>query len=144
MARSADPYRSAVWRGRLQRFLRSGLSVARFCAQERVSVASFYQWRKKLGAQALRRPPRPSQPVSEMSSRAVGEAAFQPVTVVPGVWGVGIELPGGTRIEVRAEELAAVRAVIAEVARCDRSAEAASEPFRRAQPRQGRRGAASC
>jgi len=144
MARSADPYRPAVWRGRLQRFLRSRLSVARFCAQERVSVASFYHWRKKLGAQALPRRPRASQPVSEMSSRPVGEAAFQPVTVVPGVWGVGIELPGGTRIEVRAAELAAVRAVIAEVVRWDRSAEAEWGPSCRAQPPRGRRGAASC
>ena len=36
------------WGGRLRRFAGSKLSVAEFCRREKVSVASFYQWRKKL------------------------------------------------------------------------------------------------
>ena len=111
MARSSDPTKVAAWRGRFRRFARSGLAVARFCAKEGVSVASFYYWRKKLGPQG-----RP-QPVSECND------AFQQVTVVPTAVGVSIRLPGGAQIEVGAERLETIRAVIAEVARADRDAE---------------------
>ncbi len=58
MARSSDPKKLALWQGRFQRFLDSGLAVARFCAVEHVSESSFYYWQKKLGPQALRRPAR--------------------------------------------------------------------------------------
>ena len=50
MSRSSDPTKPAVWRERLERFSSCGLAVAPFCAREGVSVASFYHWRKKLGA----------------------------------------------------------------------------------------------
>ena len=114
MSRSSDPSKLAVWRKRFQRFSSSGLAVAPFCARERVSVASFYHWRKKIGPQALRRP------------TSVRGDVFQPVAVVPAASGVSIRLPGGTQIEVRAEHLDTVRAVIAEVARVDRDPEAGS------------------
>ena len=39
-----------VWRRRMQRFSRSRLTVAEFCDREDVSVAAFYQWRRKLVA----------------------------------------------------------------------------------------------
>jgi hypothetical protein len=42
MARSSDPAKAAQWRRRLERFGSSGVSVARFCRREGVSVASFY------------------------------------------------------------------------------------------------------
>ncbi|GDY11091.1 hypothetical protein LBMAG52_45790 [Planctomycetia bacterium] len=37
-----------VWLRRIQRFSQSRLTVAEFCDRERVSVAAFYQWRRKL------------------------------------------------------------------------------------------------
>jgi hypothetical protein len=117
MARSSDPTKVAAWRGRFQRFARSGLAVARFCAKERVSVASFYYWRKELGPQSR------SQPVPECDD------AFQQVTVVRAAVGVSIRLPGGAQIEVGSERLDTVRAVIAEVARADRDAESAHGPL---------------
>ncbi len=55
MSRPSDPKKLAVWRERFERLSRSGLTVAQLCARERVSVASFYHWRKKLGQAALRR-----------------------------------------------------------------------------------------
>ena len=112
MSRWSDPRKLAMWRKRFQRFSSSRLAVAPFCARERVSVASFYHWRKKLGPQVPRRP------------TSVRGDVFQPVAVVPAAWGVSIRLPGGTRIEVPAERLDTVRAVIAEVARVDRDPEA--------------------
>ena len=48
MARRHDARKDAEWRKRLKRFGRSGLTVARFCKAEGVSVASFFYWRKKL------------------------------------------------------------------------------------------------
>ncbi len=116
MACPSDPKKLAVWRERLERFSGSGLGVAQFCAQERVSAASFYAWRKKLGHKGRHGTNR--------------RGAFQPVAVVPatlrvvpGPPAICIQLPCGTRIEVGAEDLNAVRAVVAEVARAGRGLE---------------------
>jgi hypothetical protein len=118
MPRSSDSQKLGVWRGRFERFSSSGLPVERFCARERVSVASFYYWRKKLGPRSEagaegRRQQAPDPPVSARAG------VFQPVRVVSALSGVWIHLPGGTRIEVRAEHPEAVRAVVAEVVRLD-------------------------
>ena len=111
MSRPSDPKKLALWRERLERFFTSELGVAPFCAQERVSEASFYHWRKKLGHKGRRR---------HVTNR---RGAFRSVTVVPIVPGavpgppaICIQLPCGTRIEVGAEDLDVVRAVVAEVA----------------------------
>ena len=47
----------AQWQALLARSARSGLSVAEFCRREGVSTASFYTWRKRLGAEAAEVPP---------------------------------------------------------------------------------------
>ena len=136
MARLSDPKKLALWQGRFQRFLDSGLAVARFCAVEHVSESSFYYWQKKLGPQALRRPARArdrgtsaqkrdacaefrATRAGDRATRAGGRGVFRPVTVVPAACGVVIRLPGGTRIEVDADHLDAIRAVVAETARVD-------------------------
>ena len=136
MARSSDPTKVAAWRGRFRRFARSGLAVARFCAKERVSVASFYDWRKNLGPQG--RPQRRPQPVPECDD------AFQQVTVVSAAVGVSIRLPGGAQIEVGSERLDTVRVVIAEVARADRDAESEHGLLSRSQAPAQKCGVASC
>jgi hypothetical protein len=46
--RRPDPATRQRWQQRLQRFRQCGLSVADFCAQEHVSPASFYAWRRRL------------------------------------------------------------------------------------------------
>ena len=132
MAGSSDPTKVAAWRGRFRRFSRSGLAVARFCAKERVSVASFYYWRKNLGAQD-----RP-QPVPECDD------AFQQVTVVSAAASVSIRLPGGAQIEVGSDRLDTVRVVIAEVARADRDAASEHGLRTRSQAPAPKCGVASC
>ncbi len=127
MARSSDPKKRSLWQGRFQRFLDSGLAVARFCAIEHVSESSFYYWQKKLGPQALRRPTRAENHdacagnhdacAGNHDAGSEDRNVFQPVTVVPAVCGVLIRLPGGTQIEVGPEHLDVIRAVTAEVAR---------------------------
>ena len=134
MARCSDAGKHADWRKRLERFWHLGLTVARFCSGERVSVASFYHWRKKLGQATLRRrvPVRPGvfrQVAVVPAAHAVVPAALAVAPAAPaGVAAasrVSIQLPCGPRIGVDAAHLDAVRAVIAEVARADRSAEVA-------------------
>ncbi len=106
MSRPSDPKKLAVWRERFERLSRSGLTVARFCTRERVSVASFYHWRKKLGQAALRR----RVPARRGIFRQVAVVPVPP-SVVPAVPGVApapaaarvsIQLHCGTRIEVHA------------------------------------------
>src|SRR5262245_4031346 len=41
-----------AWVERFQRFADSGLRPAPFCAQEGVSLPSFYAWKRRLGAEA--------------------------------------------------------------------------------------------
>jgi hypothetical protein len=110
MLRSTDPRKLALWRARFARFSRGELAVGPFCARERVSVASFYYWREKVGA---------LEPPVERRPRTDQRNVFQPVTVVPAAPAVRIELPCGTRIEMGTEDLEVVRAVVGVVARSD-------------------------
>ncbi len=48
MSRSLDSGKALKWTDRLERFSRSGLTVARWCEAEGVSDASFYYWQKKV------------------------------------------------------------------------------------------------
>jgi len=44
------------WRVLVAKQVESGLSVAAFCARERLSAANFYQWRTRLGGGAAEVP----------------------------------------------------------------------------------------
>ena len=107
MARSPDPGKAAAWQGRLEQFRSSPLTVAQFCAEEGISTASFYHWRKKLH----------SEPVPRNSTKK--RPAFRPVTVTPPAHSISIQLPGGTRIEVPGENLDVVRTVVGELMRAE-------------------------
>ena len=136
MVRSSDPKKRALWQGRFRRFVDSGLAVARFCAIEEVSESSFYYWQKKLGPQTRRRPARTEDRgvytedhgvraegrgtrAEDRGAGAEDHGVFRPVTVVPATCVVVVRLPGGTRIEVKANHLDAIRAVVAETVRVD-------------------------
>jgi hypothetical protein len=100
-----------------------------------VSVASFYHWRKKLGHKGRRLTDGHAR---RRTGLADGRGVFQPVAVVPAARGfvpaasgwvpaaraVSIQMPCGTRIEVGADDLDALRTVVAEVVRADRGREA--------------------
>lgn len=145
MSRSTDSRKLAVWRRRLERFSRGDWAVGRFCARERVSVASFYYWRAKVG-----RAGRPSQdqpcadrpgvfqPVmvvpldtTRTHSRSVaakpcvasrvsaGSAVFDAELTAEAAPAVRIELPCGTRIEVGTDDPEVVGTVVRAVVRSD-------------------------
>jgi hypothetical protein len=46
MARTPDRKREALWRGRVNRQLLSGLSISQFCSQEQCAVSAFYRWKR--------------------------------------------------------------------------------------------------
>jgi hypothetical protein len=49
MTRRLDGQKRRQWEERFERFHASGLTVGRFCANERVSVNTFYYWSKRMG-----------------------------------------------------------------------------------------------
>lgn len=92
MGQTADLGLAGRWRARLERFRRGGLTVSRFCANEGVSVASFYGWRRKLAAGSAFAGQR----------RVAGDASFQTVELLAG-WPevrVAIRLGEGVTIGV--------------------------------------------
>lgn len=108
--------RREIWRQRLARFAKSGLTVSRFCQKEGVSPPSFYLWRRKLGEASAR---------SEHTGRI---PAFQPLSVTLGGALVRIRFAGGTRVEIPADrpELACV--LVAEVALLEQGRRRESQP----------------
>ena len=98
------------WTERLQRFERSGQTVARFCEAERISPPSFYLWRKRLGIASGRS--RSVGPRSRGSGRRGPRrpSAFQPVFMIPpqAAPNATIRLPNGVVIELRDDPAAIV------------------------------------
>ena len=76
-----------AWSERLRRWKGSGLSIVKFCEQEKVSQQSFFHWRKRLKQEA---------------SAAVGKPQF--VELLPPAWtepvDLKISLPGGAIVHV--------------------------------------------
>jgi hypothetical protein len=148
MPRLADPRKLAAWRERFERFSKSGLAVGPFCEREGVSVASFYHWRKKLKPARQYRRGTDGHPRRSAGHRGT----FRQVAMVPAGPGsvpampaICIQLPCGTRIEVGAEDLDALRTVVAEVVRADCGLEGVMPVLGRPMMRAGRGvDAASC
>src|SRR5262249_51541208 len=62
----------AAWADRLARFAESGHRPAQFCAQEGVSLPSFYAWKRRLPANASSAP-RDANPDAPREPRWLGE-----------------------------------------------------------------------
>ena len=102
--------KAAVWEERLRRYGRAGLTVAEFCRREGVSAPSFYQWRRRLAEV----PPVAGSTRSTRGSKLDATSAFQQV-LLAGAGVVAIELPSGVRVELPADRLPLVRAVVADL-----------------------------
>lgn len=108
---SASRDRAEVWRERLQRFKQSGLTVANFCQREGISVPSFYEWRRRLAEVSA--VPQVKRPVSTQRRET---AVFQQVMLAAGGT-VTVEWPNGVRMELPAQQVPLVQAVVAELLR---------------------------
>ena len=91
MGRSDFVGKQDLWLRRMQRFSQSRLTVAEFCDREDVSVAAFYQWRRKLVTLVNQ---------SETTAQARGGLSVPPSSGVPNGFVPVRVLPSST-IEVR-------------------------------------------
>ncbi len=101
MARNGKGMAADIWQARLERFEAGRLCVREFCAREGVSQASFYNWRRRLASSSQAKP------------------AFQQIhvaTTTTATAALAIELPGGARLQVAADQVELARAVVREVA----------------------------
>ena len=116
MTRKVDSQKAVFWKERLGRFETASLTVAEFCAKEGCSRASFYQWRRKLrnGTIAARMQTKRSEEPS-------GEP-FRPLSITLSPPRVGIQFPGGTRLELAGEDHELVCAVVREILQGDSQA----------------------
>ncbi len=109
MSRGSNPAKVQQWTDRLERYRRSGQTVAGFCQKEGISAPSFYQWRKKLAGEAnaskarrmagrSRKQIQPNQRHDESTPTGSG---FQSVELLPAPSSVTtVRLPNGVEIEL--------------------------------------------
>jgi hypothetical protein len=108
MGRTFDSSKAVLWTERLKRFDSSSLTVARFCAEEGCSTASFYQWRRK-----LRKSSSPKRKTTNPSRS--NQERFRPLTIAISPARVGIHFPSGTRLELAGDDHELVCAVVREI-----------------------------
>ena len=96
MVSRQDVQKRRAWEVRFGRFRAGGLTVARFCEQERVSVSRFYYWAKRVGSNSVRpstsaagNPPRRSRP-SVKPAATTGRIAN--AALVRFSWNGGVEV----------------------------------------------------
>ena len=88
----------AQWQGLIERAAHSPLSIGAFCGSEGISTASFYSWRRRLGAVAL------GAAVAETTAE---DGAFLELGVLgsgaagPAPWDIELELGAGLVLRLR-------------------------------------------
>ena len=75
MTRRLDIQKRREWEQRFARYRAGGLTVGRFCANERVSVNTFYYWARRVGSQLDRPRTDPADEASAGRPRRVRQAA---------------------------------------------------------------------
>jgi hypothetical protein len=93
-----DVEKEMYWRKLVLKFDDSGMSVSRFCAEERINESNFYSWRKVIR----------QRDAEQVSARVVKKpegrnGLFVPVRIdAPQIEEqlLDIELPGGARVKV--------------------------------------------
>ena len=96
MGRQVDHGKHGEWSERLRRRRESGLTVAEFCEWEGVSVATYYNWQKKLRGTKSRRQSVELVTPEGRSPRSLQKASFLPVHVMQ----AGAAAAPSTRIEI--------------------------------------------
>jgi hypothetical protein len=114
MARKVDSQKAAFWKERLGRFETASLTVAEFCAKEGCSRASFYHWRRTLRNGTI-----PAARTQTKRSEESSEERFRPLAITLSPPRVGIQFPGGTRLELAGEDHELVCAVVREILQGD-------------------------
>jgi hypothetical protein len=105
MPRGVHMRKRSEWVDRLRRFSRSNLSVTEFCRGEKVSVPSYYHWRRKLTDSS------PDVSVRRRPTRA----SFVPVQVTTAT-DLQVTFPNGVRLTLPALDYELVRMSIEAIA----------------------------
>ena len=111
MVSSGDAQKRRAWEARFARYRASGLSVARFCGQERVSENTFYYWAKRLrtaSAMASLRADRTIPPRHASVTTPAGSNTREPVVCFRWKTGTEVRVPADCLEVIRclAERLA--------------------------------------
>lgn len=123
MGRRADHGKHCEWSERIRRRRESGLTVAEFCEWEGVSVASFYNWQKKLRDTKSRRQSVELVTPEGRSPRSQQKASFLPVHVMQAgaiaspATRIEIQLTNGVRVFVPISDFETVQNTIAVASR---------------------------
>ena len=112
MSRGPDLAKREAWERRLVEFERRGVTVAEFCARERVSVASFHQWKRKLASSSMKDVAAANDGRRAEPEIASGGVQFLPIEIT-GQSSVEVLLPSGAKILVPCHESEALRTVLA-------------------------------
>jgi transposase-like protein len=90
----------AQWQSLVERAERSGLGVGQFCRHEGVSTASFYAWRRRLGAGAPQALPA-AQPTGEAAFLDLGTLRAGAATDAGTGWEIELDLGAGAVLRLR-------------------------------------------
>lgn len=107
MGRVASPELAALWRARVARQQRSGLSVAEFCRREECTSASFRAWKRRLGSARMGRGPASGKPPrrGEASLRPGNDFVRIPLAVTAAI---EVRFADGTVVSLPSSDLAAL------------------------------------
>ena len=119
MASRENERKRREWAERLVRYRADGLTVAGFCAQERVSVNTFYYWSRRVGSVATSSAAQRARPTSSPAAvatggRAVGEHGPQAESTTIDARGgeVRFRFDAAVEVSVPAECLDAIRCLV--------------------------------
>jgi len=110
MASSRDVEKRRAWEVRFERFRASGLSVVRFCEQERVPVNTFYYWAKRIGSPSVR----PSTSGAGHAPRR-SRASVKPAVTAGGIASAALvrfSWKAGVEVSVPADCLGVIRLLV--------------------------------
>ena len=113
-----DPAPRGMWSERLRRYANSGLTVAAFCERERVSVPSFYYWRRKL--RGLGATAEGSNGRMPKAARAPQKRDFVPIAIRNSA-AVKMRLPNGAQLWLPPGDAALLSAAITAAGRLETS-----------------------
>ena len=114
MSRIPDQSKFSLWSQRFNRFHNSGLSIARFCAQENIPTHSFYYWAKRVGPRSQHRQ---TQAIDSAVDLAISPPG-QPVADSQDASSVMIHCNQHLKLEVPAHCLDTIRAILHELLPC--------------------------
>jgi len=97
-----------IWSERLRRYSNSSLTVAAFCERERVSVQSFYYWRRKLPGMTGTSASGPGRGLG----RGPQKRDFVPIAIRTSA-AIKLRLPNGAQLWLPAGDAALLSAAIA-------------------------------